>query len=844
MPFIPDNSVPALDKKDRYKILLDNARKQELITKQEAAKAKKDAGFAATIVRLTGMGKTADTFARYGANKMSSPEAKQFAPMPTRGEMAGAIGNTALMAFPGSTVAKGATKIAGRFLAPAASKLAGSVASLGGAGYGFDVSQNLQEGKTGAAAAAPGLGAALGAVPVVGAGASAIKKGVQKIGAEQAPRIINSLIKPLQKDFAYGKNPGRAVAEEGIKAGSFDELVMKISQSRQKAGQEIGDLGKKLEGKVVLNLQDALLPINDAMETAAKQNNSTLLQRLDSVKRSITENLVKGVDEAGNPIITSSGSRNLAAASFKEAREMMRSIGDVTAFTGNPSDDKLVNSALKRVYGKMKEQTLKGAETADPVIAKMFRKATEKYSDLTSAEIAAKYRDKILERQNMMNFGQTTVGLGGALATAIATGGAAVPTILAGLGAAGLQKALGSTAFKTRIAAWLAKVPASEKASIIQKFPQLQSVMNTRTPGDVFLDSKLGGKVKEGIKSMKGKAGLSVEDVKLGKAGYSDDLFQEARKYESAEEFYNSKGMSDEFRNSGVIGREQFSELWNKANNGVKTALDGAMQHRPTRTGAFASDISQKASDMGIPDFYEHPEWYHFGGKEYDESVSALMKIKDNPDAVITIYRAAPKGELRTGDWVTLSKEKARLESIQEGTKINSFKVRAKDVEFAGDDITEFGYWGKPQSQLTDLYNQATKGETKRGFGTGAGRVSMTESLRIAREKVDTALKNFIPKTIDEYGHKAELESIQKFLSKKRTAQEIADTMDDMYTATGKVMKSRGAEVTAKENAVAAFRKLKQAVSKYTNYEAFLKGEGLKPSDAYRELFRDAKLRK
>ena len=527
MPFIPDNSTPGLSKKERTSILLKRAQEDANAARIEAARTKQESGFANTIVRLTGMGKTADTYSRYGANKMSSPESRQFAPMPTRGEMAGAIGNTALLAYPGSTVAKGVAGAAGKFVGAGAAKLAGSVASLGGAGYGFDVAQNLQEGKTGFEAAKPGFGAALGAIPLAGAGASAAKSGIQKIGAKQAPRIINSLIKPLQKDFAYGKNPGRAVAEAGIKANSFEELVTKISQSRQKAGQEIGDLGKKIEGKVVLNLQDTLLPINEAMETAAKQNNATLLQRLNSVKQSITENLKKGVDEAGNPIIVSSGVKNLAGASFKEAREMMRAIGDVTAFTGNPSDDKLVNSALKRVYGKMKEKTLQGAESADPAIAKMFRKATEKYSDLTSAEIAAKYRDKILERQNIVSFGQTTVGLGGALATAIATGGAAVPTLIAGMGAAGLQKALSSTAFKTRLASWLAKVPAQEKAGILTRFPQLQEVVNTRTPGDVFLDSKLGGRLKEGVKSMKGKGGLSIQTVGGGKK--SSELVSEAK---------------------------------------------------------------------------------------------------------------------------------------------------------------------------------------------------------------------------------------------------------------------------------------------------------------------------
>lgn len=183
------------------------------------------------------------------------------------------------------------------------------------------------------------------------------------------------------------------------------------------------------------------------------------------------------------------------------------------------------------------------------------------------------------------------------------------------------------------------------------------------------------------------------------------DLMKEARKFTSAEDFYERSGgiLRDKLRESGIKGQEQFTNFWNRATSSQKRTdvLDNAMQHRPTRTGANASDVSQKSSEMGIPDFYEHPEWYHYGGKEYDESVSALMLAKGNPDATITIYRATPKNELRTGDWVTLSKEKARLESLTEGSKVQSFKVKAKDVEFAGDDITEFGYWGDPLTNKT-----------------------------------------------------------------------------------------------------------------------------------------------
>ena len=133
---------------------------------------------------------------------------------------------------------------------------------------------------------------------------------------------------------------------------------------------------------------------------------------------------------------------------------------------------------------------------------------------------------------------------------------------------------------------------------------------------------------------------------------------------------------------------------------------DDTMAHRPTFTRVTADDITK--GDMGAPDFYSRPQDYSFDGKEYIESINALEKIKGKPNADITIYRASPKNELRNGDWVTLSKEKARLESLEENVPINSFKVKAKDIQFAGDDITEFGYYPQKEiSQLTDVWNKA-----------------------------------------------------------------------------------------------------------------------------------------
>ena len=123
---------------------------------------------------------------------------------------------------------------------------------------------------------------------------------------------------------------------------------------------------------------------------------------------------------------------------------------------------------------------------------------------------------------------------------------------------------------------------------------------------------------------------------------------------------------------------------------------DYFMSHRPTETGAFASDISNNGELMPT-DVYDHPEWYFNMNEAYSkESFNALKKIKDNPNAEITIYRATTGDKINVGDWVTLSKKYADYHNNSQFDgkgNIVELKVKAKDVQFAGGDINEFGYY-------------------------------------------------------------------------------------------------------------------------------------------------------
>lgn len=91
---------------------------------------------------------------------------------------------------------------------------------------------------------------------------------------------------------------------------------------------------------------------------------------------------------------------------------------------------------------------------------------------------------------------------------------------------------------------------------------------------------------------------------------------------------------------------------------------------------------------------YSSDEWRHF---------AIAYACRGNPTKDVTIYRAVPEAvnEIHRGDWVTLTKNYAKLHlehvygiGRDPGKgKIISKKVCAKELFTAGDSLSEWGYW-------------------------------------------------------------------------------------------------------------------------------------------------------
>lgn len=289
----------------------------------------------------------------------------------------------------------------------------------------------------------------------VGAGINAGTKALNKAPAA----IINSLIKPLLKDFSYGKNPGRGVAREGIIGNTFEELVQNITGKLGELGNKLNTIYSKAKNK--LNLTKALDPLDEAITYAEKNPrvNKAIITRLQDTLKDILG--VVDDPKTGLSYVT----RKLKNITAKEAFELKQTIGDLTRWTGQMSDDKIVNKALKQVYGRVKEALNKALPKTKDL--------NERYADLLSAKTAAIYRDKIASRQNLVSLSGRLLG-GGSIIAGLATGNKEL--ILAGISEIGIENIMRSPGAKTKIAAGLAKLPVMDVQKIINKYPILKQI--------------------------------------------------------------------------------------------------------------------------------------------------------------------------------------------------------------------------------------------------------------------------------------------------------------------------------------------------------------------------------
>lgn len=160
---------------------------------------------------------------------------------------------------------------------------------------------------------------------------------------------------------------------------------------------------------------------------------------------------------------------------------------------------------------------------------------------------------------------------------------------------------------------------------------------------------------------------------------------------------------------------------------GYSPDIDNRMMHvAPNSKDGYSARLDDLTPMYG-DDIYSPDAEYYFGtGESYDgAAIAAIQNAHNNPDALVTVYRAIPSSVqdnvLRNGDWVTTAEDYAREhgERTLEGAyRIIEETVPARYLYGNGDSIFEFGYDnGNNEVYRNAVGNAKTAGVTYDDYG-------------------------------------------------------------------------------------------------------------------------------
>lgn len=269
---------------------------------------------------------------------------------------------------------------------------------------------------------ARGLGHAAGMLLPFAAGPAgrAAGKVVGPAGESAAAGAVNSLIKPLEKEFRFGRNPGAGIAEEGIVARNLPNLAEKTRGKMDAVGKVIGSKLNTPEANAkLIDIKPMLAPLDEAIARAKRVNNTALVGHLEEFRDSplFTD----------KPLVTPA-----------EAHEIKGIVGEETRWTGQPFD-KPANQAKAAVYRNIND----AIKSAVPGVEAL----QDRYADLLSAVKSIERTANVGERAAPVNLMDVATGGLGAL-----EGGP-----LGAVGAAVVRRLYSSTAGQTVMAQALRK---------------------------------------------------------------------------------------------------------------------------------------------------------------------------------------------------------------------------------------------------------------------------------------------------------------------------------------------------------------------------------------------------
>lgn len=196
-----------------------------------------------------------------------------------------------------------------------------------------------------------------------------------------AGKLIDSIIKPRHKDFLFGKNPGKGVAQEGIWGINLNSIGKQIDKRLGELNlysKELRSLDEN-RGKVV-NLENAIDPLIKTVTELgrAPETHKTQIEDIYARVRDLEKNIPEGISNEKVPLEIAHGIKDV--------------VKDMQKWGSESTADNKLNSALKQVYHNV--------DSAIDEVIPGLAKTNSRIANLISAKQAISHRMEILSRQD------------------------------------------------------------------------------------------------------------------------------------------------------------------------------------------------------------------------------------------------------------------------------------------------------------------------------------------------------------------------------------------------------------------------------------------------------------
>lgn len=285
--------------------------------------------------------------------------------------------------------------------------------------------------------------------PVFSKAADLVKKGLNKAAEIQ----ISRLIKPNKNAFLFGKNPSRALIDEGIVANSFDDLSTQTNNRLSDIGKEIKAVVSKAPNKTA-NIQGIIQNNVDdfGKKVVDKATWKAYTEKIQQLTGEFSPDLKTGE-------LIKVADRDLTRVNAPAVWDMQKRAGKLTQWNG-VAGEREANKQLHKLYRDL-------GTTLDD-LAPGTKKLQTRYADMLGASKSIEARKAVAERNTDIVRILGGAALGGVVSPAGGEGweGRAFNAVAGGL----IAKLGNSPALRTRLAQAMGKksVPLEKLTPVVE----------------------------------------------------------------------------------------------------------------------------------------------------------------------------------------------------------------------------------------------------------------------------------------------------------------------------------------------------------------------------------------